>query len=104
MRGTRSSADSSRFGTEPMSRRSRDVVELQWYASDGYVNNGRTQAMQVEASNYEGMTKAEIREQLEEEMGEDFGEKVTPSPLNFDAVVDTIYNAVGADDAGGEEE
>lgn len=81
-----------------------DVVELRWEVGDGYVGKSRPQKTQIHSSECEGMTREEIEEHVEQCMQDDFDQKITAEASNLREVVDTIYNAVGAEDEEGEEE
>lgn len=72
------------------------MIKVKWYASDGYVGKDRPQFFQLDPSEFVGMDRAQIAENLAGYLNDDFQTKVAAELADEDAAIDEIMAAAKA--------
>jgi hypothetical protein len=76
-------------------------VKVRWYAADGYLCNDRPKTAVIDASDFEGLDRADAEDLFNELMQDIFLEKVAWDCDDYEASLDEIMAAAKAGETDG---
>jgi len=72
-------------------------VQIKWQAADGYFGKDRPQMTEIEAYDFEGLTRGEVQNLFDEMMEDAFRQKVSWEVDDYDGAIDEIMAAASQD-------
>jgi hypothetical protein len=72
------------------------MIKVRWYASDGYVGKDRPQFFSLDPTEFVGMDRAQVAENLAGYLSDDFQNKVVAELADEEASIDEIMAAAKA--------